>query len=67
MVTGIVRQLENAGESDVHSDVIGRLVMEGLRQLDDIAYVRFASVYKNFREVKDFEEFIEEFSDNSSD
>jgi transcriptional repressor NrdR len=41
--------------------------MEGLRQLDDIAYVRFASVYKNFREVKDFEEFIEEFSDNSSD
>jgi transcriptional repressor NrdR len=67
MVTGIVRQLENAGESDVHSDVIGRLVMEGLRQLDDIAYVRFASVYKNFREVKDFEEFIEEFSDKTSD
>ena len=67
MVTGIVRQLEKMGDSEVHSDAIGRLVMDGLRQLDDIAYVRFASVYKNFREVKDFEEFIEEFSDNTSD
>jgi len=60
MVSGIVRQLENMGESDVKSEIIGRLVMEGLRQLDDVAYVRFASVYRNFREAKDFEDFLGE-------
>ncbi|MBE25529.1 MAG: transcriptional regulator NrdR [Rhodospirillaceae bacterium] len=60
MVNGIIRRLETSGESDVTSTIIGELVMDGLSQLDSIAYVRFASVYKNFRETKDFEEFIDE-------
>jgi transcriptional repressor NrdR len=60
MVSGLVRQLENMGESEVRSEIIGRLVMEGLRALDDVAYVRFASVYKNFREAKDFEDLLGE-------
>ena len=60
MVNGIVRRLETSGESDVTSTTIGELVMDGLSQLDSIAYVRFASVYRNFRETKDFEEFIDE-------
>ena len=67
MVSGIVRQLENRGETDISTEIIGKLIMEGLRQLDDVSYVRFASVYKNFRETKDFEEFIEEISDNNED
>ncbi len=62
MVSGIVRQLESRGESDVKAETIGKLVMEGLRVLDDVAYVRFASVYKNFREAKDFEELLGELS-----
>ena len=60
MVNGIIRRLETSGESDVTSTTIGELVMDGLSQLDSIAYVRFASVYKNFRETRDFEEFIDE-------
>jgi transcriptional repressor NrdR len=60
MVNGIVRQLESMGESEVSSEQIGHLVMEGLRGLDTVAFVRFASVYKNFREAKDFEEFVGE-------
>jgi transcriptional repressor NrdR len=62
MVSGIVRQLESTGESEIASEQIGHLVMEGLRGLDDVAYVRFASVYRNFREAKDFETFIGELS-----
>jgi transcriptional repressor NrdR len=62
MVSGIVRQLESAGESDVASERVGELVMEGLKGLDDVAYVRFASVYKNFREAKDFGEILDELS-----
>ncbi|MEN5082457.1 transcriptional regulator NrdR [Bosea sp. TWI1241] len=58
MVNGIVRQLESSGESDIASSTIGELVMEGLKSLDDIAYVRFASVYKNFREARDFEQIL---------
>ena len=58
LINGIVRRLESMGESDVSSDLVGELVMEGLAGLDPVAYVRFASVYKNFREAKDFEEFI---------
>ena len=58
MVNGIVRRLESLGESDIESEQIGRLVMEGLATLDDIAYVRYASVYRNFREVSDFEKFL---------
>ncbi len=66
MVSGIVRQLENRGDTFVPTELIGRLIMEGLRQLDDVSYVRFASVYKDFREAKDFEEFLEEISDKKS-
>ena len=65
MVNGIVRQLESIGESEVPSEQIGQLVMEGLRGLDDVAYVRFASVYRNFREAKDFEEFVGELAGGS--
>ena len=58
MVNGIVRQLESMGEGEVPSSTVGELVMEGLKSLDDVAYVRFASVYKNFREARDFEDLI---------
>ncbi|MDX3809591.1 transcriptional regulator NrdR [Bosea thiooxidans] len=58
LVNGIVRQLESSGEAEIPSSTIGELVMEGLKGLDDVAYVRFASVYKNFREAKDFEELL---------
>ncbi len=61
-VTGIVRQLESSGETEVPSAEIGRLVMEALKSLDDVAYVRFASVYKNFREAKDFGAIVETLS-----
>ena len=67
MVSGIVRRLESLGESEISSDMIGKFVMEGLRGLDDVAYVRFASVYKNFREAKDFEEFLGELSGAEED
>ena len=60
MVNGIVRRLESLGESEIPSQVIGEMVMDGLSNLDPVAYVRFASVYRNFREAKDFEEFIGE-------
>ena len=62
MVSGIVRRLENLGESEVPAKLVGELVMEGLYALDQVAYVRFASVYRNFREAKDFEEFLGEMS-----
>jgi transcriptional repressor NrdR len=62
MVNGIVRQLESLGESEIPSERIGELVMEGLNGLDDVAYVRFASVYRNFREAKDFGAIIGELS-----
>jgi transcriptional repressor NrdR len=58
MVSGIVRQLESRGEQETPAEEIGLLVMEGLRNLDDVAYVRFASVYRDFREAKDFETFV---------
>tara|TARA_Y100000814_G_C12108635_1_gene326323 strand:- start:100 stop:561 length:462 start_codon:yes stop_codon:yes gene_type:complete len=60
MITGIVRRLESMGESEVPSTVIGEMVMDSLGNLDPVAYVRFASVYKNFREAKDFEDFVED-------
>lgn len=62
MVSGIVRRLENMGDGDIKSQTIGRLVMEGLKGLDDVAYVRFASVYKNFREARDFEALLGELA-----
>lgn len=58
MISGVVRQLEAGGTSDITSDRIGELVMEGLSNLDKIAYVRYASVYKDFRETQDFASFI---------
>jgi transcriptional repressor NrdR len=58
IVNGIVRQLEASGESDIPSKQIGELVMDTLREVDPVAYVRFASVYRNFREAKDFEDFL---------
>ena len=62
MVSAIVRELESAGESEISSEVIGETVMDHLRALDDVAYVRFASVYRNFREAKDFEAVLGELS-----
>ncbi len=62
MVSGIVRQLESLGEPDISSEQIGESIMEGLKALDDVAYVRFASVYRNFREAKDFETLLGELS-----
>ncbi len=62
MINGIVRRLENQGENDIQAESVGHLIMEGLRALDDVAYVRFASVYRNFRETKDFENLIDELS-----
>jgi transcriptional repressor NrdR len=62
MVSGVVRRLESLGESDIASDVIGGMVMEALANLDPVAYVRFASVYRNFREARDFENFVGELS-----
>ena len=58
VINSIVRQLESSGETDIQSGLIGELVMESLATLDQVAYVRFASVYRNFREAKDFGEFI---------
>jgi transcriptional repressor NrdR len=60
MINGIVRQLENQGDADIPTDRIGELVMEGLKGLDDVAYVRFASVYRNFREARDFNTILDE-------
>ncbi len=65
LVSGIQRQIETLGESEVPAKEIGEMVMEGLRQLDSVAYIRFASVYRDFGEAKDFEEFasaVEEMS-----
>ena len=62
MVSKVVRELESMGESEVSSETIGEIVMEHLRTLDDVAYVRFASVYRNFREAKDFETLLDELS-----
>ena len=58
-VNGIVRQLESNGDTDVHSNLIGELVMNALAEIDNVAYIRYASVYRNFREAKDFEKFVE--------
>ncbi len=58
MVSGIVRELESTGEADIPASMVGELIMERLKLLDEVAYVRFASVYRNFREAKDFEKFL---------
>ncbi len=63
IVNGIVRKLEASGEADVNSKDIGEQVMETLKEVDAVAYVRFASVYRNFREARDFEAFLGELGD----
>src|SRR5262247_1727203 len=65
VVNGIVRRLESSGESEIPTSQIGELVMDALRALDPVAYVRFASVYRNFREAKDFEEFISDLAETT--
>jgi len=57
-VSKIYRNLEDLGQNEIVSNIIGKFVMEGLKELDPVAYVRFASVYTNFKEVKDFEDFV---------
>ncbi|OKH89978.1 transcriptional regulator NrdR [Thalassospira sp. TSL5-1] len=63
-LNGIQRRLESSGESDITTDTIGGIVMEALHALDQVAYVRYASVYKDFCEAKDFEAFVENMQDN---
>jgi transcriptional repressor NrdR len=63
LVSKIVRELESLGENEITSETIGEMVMENLRELDDVAYVRFASVYRNFREAKDFRAALDELAE----
>ncbi len=63
LVSGIVRRMESSGEPEISSHRLGEMVMEGLKTLDDVAYVRYASVYKNFREASDFAELLSELSE----
>ena len=63
IVNGIVRKLENSGETEIKTSIIGEMIMEALLNLDQVAYVRFASVYKNFREARDFEDFLGNLED----
>ena len=67
VVNGIVRRLESSGESEIPTKLIGELIMDALATLDQVGYVRFASVYRNFREARDFEEFIEKIGTDQSD
>jgi transcriptional repressor NrdR len=67
MINGIVRQLESMSDGEVPSETVGELVMEGLKGLDDVAYVRFASVYKNFREARDFEEILGKLAEGETE
>ena len=61
---GIVRQLESSGEFEIPSDLIGELVMNALGQIDHVAYIRYASVYRNFREASDFGKFVKDEFEN---
>ena len=65
LVSGVQRQIETLGETEVSSKAIGEMVMEGLRQLDSVAYIRFASVYRDFADAKDFEDFASSVRDVS--
>lgn len=66
LVSSLQRQIETSGDSEIASTRIGELVMDGLKALDPVAYIRFASVYKDFREAKDFEDFAGSVSDASA-
>ena len=65
-ISKIVMKVEGLGESEVPTPTIGKFIMEGLSYLDKVAYVRFASVYRNFKEAKDFEQFVGDLDDNKS-
>ncbi|MFN3988698.1 MAG: transcriptional regulator NrdR [Erythrobacter sp.] len=67
LISGIQRQVETSGEAEVPSSRIGELVMDGLRQIDSVAYIRFASVYRDFSEARDFEEFASAVQDAAKD
>ena len=67
MISGIVRRLESLGETDIPSPRIGEIVMEALSRVDTVAYVRFASVYKNFQEAEDFDKFVAELRPDPPD
>ena len=67
LVSGIQRQVETAGDPEVASARIGEMVMDGLRQIDSVAYIRFASVYRDFSEARDFEEFASTVADAAKD
>lgn len=62
VVNSLVRQLESSGESEIPSKQIGEMIMQALQTLDQVAYIRFASVYKDFREASDFNEFVEQLA-----
>jgi transcriptional repressor NrdR len=67
MVSGITRQLESMGETELPSHVVGEMVMKALRSLDEVAYVRYASVYRDFRETEDFAKFLSDEGLNESE
>ena len=67
LVSGIQRRIETLGETEVSSKAIGEMVMDGLRALDSVAYIRFASVYRDFTEARDFEEFASSVKDVGGD
>ncbi|MEP3421168.1 MAG: transcriptional regulator NrdR [Erythrobacter sp.] len=67
LISGIQRQVETAGEPEVPSARIGEMVMDGLKQIDSVAYIRFASVYRDFSEARDFEEFASTVVDAAKD
>ena len=66
-ITGIVRRIESSGQTEVTSQQVGELVMDALSQLDQVAYIRYASVYRNFREASDFEDFVGGLNDSGED
>lgn len=67
LISGIQRQVETSGDAEVPSARIGELVMDGLRQIDSVAYIRFASVYRDFSEARDFEEFASAVQEAAKD
>ena len=67
IVNAIVRKLENSGDTEIKTYIIGQYIMDALANLDQVAYVRFASVYKNFKEAKDFEQFIGNLNEYKSE
>ena len=62
LISGVVRQLESRGEGEIPAEDIGQLIMEGLKAIDEVAYVRFASVYREFRKARDFEAVLDELA-----